>query len=261
LIESGYKYYNEDRLIGDSKLSSAIYLLDADRDTPNRYLSVFKKLNEKLDYKTVDIPCDQLYQIDKLYKISRFGGENVCKTIDALAEVGYKLTSMKGRKWLTYSDVDVISRFSKLDVDNFLNAFRKLKEKFKYKSIGSDSVGQIDNLLAVSQVLGYSQAIDYLASFGYKLGGKNLITALDVSNIENASDKLLKDSLESFTPCLYKSHPVKFIEYFKGLSVEDKKFAIRSILNCDKASHDPVIIKWLDENYLELVREVGLGLV
>ncbi len=261
LVVSGYKYSaHDDKIIDDMHLSSALYLLDAEKDTPNKYLDVFKKLKEKMDYKTVNVAHDQFYQVDKVYRLSKIRGD-ICKTIDVLAEIGYKPVKFYGgKRWLTYGDVDIMDKFTKFDVDNFLKAFRKLKEKLGYKSI-RNSFGQINDILTISQILGYSKAIDFLAEKrGYKIR-KSDINFVDIQNIKESADKLWEEAFEGFIPCLYKSSPVKFIEYFKGLGVEDKKVVIKSIFNCNEAFNDHGVVTWLDENYPELVREVGLSLV
>ncbi|MBM3199622.1 hypothetical protein FJZ53_01705, partial [Candidatus Woesearchaeota archaeon] len=257
LIVSGYKYHSkryykkEDTHLDDSHLSEAIHMLDDEKDTPSKYVSIFKKLKEKMGYKTVDVFCTQDWQVEELYKLSRVDGD-VCKIIDALAEVGYKLSNTHGGRRLTW-EADLVSKLAKSDVDGFLNVFRKLKENLGYKSVGSNSVGQINDLLAISQILGYSGAIDYLAATGYKLKNTDLmrkdITPDVIREINYASDRLLKDALEDFVPCLYNGHPVRFIEYFVNLSIEDRKTAIRSIFNCGKVSNDHGVIEWLDKEY------------
>ncbi len=258
LIESGYKYYNGDEyfIINDNQLSSALDMLDVE-GAPGKYLNVFRKLKEKLSYKTVDV-SEQLLQVDKISKISRLKGD-VCRAIDILAEVGYSLSTFKGKKMLLYEELDVFRDLAQVDADKFLKTFHKLKEKFKYKSIRRSS-GEIDCILAISQISGYSNAIDSLAETGYKIK-KIGLTSADIEEIKHTSDRLWKEALEDFTPCLYKNSPVEFIEYFKGLGVEDKKVVIKSIFNCNEIFNDHGVVTWLDENEPELIREVGLSLV
>jgi hypothetical protein len=258
LIESGYKYYNDDRLIDDTNLSSALYLLDAESDTPRKYFDVFWKLKEKLGYKTVSIPAiGQLNQIGKIFKISKKG--DACKVIDFLAEVGYKLGTFEGKGYINF-EVDIIEYLTKVDVDTFLKAFYKLKEELGYKSIKQYPIMyQIKSIIEISQLLGYARAIDYLATTGYKVK-KGGITEQDIEKIRHISEQLWRKSLEDLTTCLYKDMPGEFMRGFQHLSLEDKKSVIKSIFNCDKTSN-MVVITWLDENYPELVREVGLSLV
>lgn len=57
---------------------------------------------------------------------------------------------------------------------------------------------------------------------------------------------------------LYKDDARNFIEYFcNRASIEDKKTIIRDIMNCDFTNEE--VIKWLNDNETDLVREVGLN--
>ncbi|MBM3199601.1 hypothetical protein FJZ53_01600 [Candidatus Woesearchaeota archaeon] len=56
---------------------------------------------------------------------------------------------------------------------------------------------------------------------------------------------------------LYKDDASKFIEYFKNRDIEDKKTILKDIMNCESTNEE--IVKWLNDNYLDLIREVGFN--
>ena len=55
---------------------------------------------------------------------------------------------------------------------------------------------------------------------------------------------------------LYEKDTDKFIEYFKSKKQDDKKTILKDIMNCDYTNK--AIGDWLDENELDLVREVSM---
>lgn len=55
---------------------------------------------------------------------------------------------------------------------------------------------------------------------------------------------------------LYKENTDGFIKYFSNINDDEKKDALRKILDCDFENRK--VDSWLDEHYLQLVREVGL---
>ena len=55
---------------------------------------------------------------------------------------------------------------------------------------------------------------------------------------------------------LYKKDSQEFIEYFKSRKPDDKKVILKGILNCDYTNK--AVADWLDENEIELVREVSM---
>ena len=56
---------------------------------------------------------------------------------------------------------------------------------------------------------------------------------------------------------IYKENADNFIEYFKSKKQDDKKTILKSIMNCDYTNK--AVADWLDENELELVREVSMN--
>ena len=168
LVESGYKYYDREEyfIVNDNSLSSVLNLLDAEQDTPNRYANVFRKLKEKMGYKTVNV-SEQIFQVDRVFKISRFKGD-VCKAIDVLAEVGFSLRTFSGKKIILYEELDVIRDLAQTDTDKFLKTFYKLKEKLGYKTINvqfpksfnKNSMGQIEKIIELSGIGNVCEAID-----------------------------------------------------------------------------------------------------
>lgn len=56
---------------------------------------------------------------------------------------------------------------------------------------------------------------------------------------------------------LYKNDSKGFIEYFPRRSTEEKKVIMKDVMECELMNEE--VIKWLNENYLDLVREVGLN--
>ncbi len=55
---------------------------------------------------------------------------------------------------------------------------------------------------------------------------------------------------------LYEKKPKKFIKYFSKQSTTDKKKILKELLEYDKTNEE--VIQWLDKNYSDLIREVGL---
>ncbi len=55
---------------------------------------------------------------------------------------------------------------------------------------------------------------------------------------------------------LYEKKPKKFIKYFNEQSEADKKKILKELLEYDKTNEE--VINWLDKNYSELIKEVGL---
>ncbi len=55
----------------------------------------------------------------------------------------------------------------------------------------------------------------------------------------------------------YKNNTKGFIDYFSNSSVEEKKVIIKDIMNCDTTNEE--VVNWLNENHMDLVREVGLN--
>lgn len=55
----------------------------------------------------------------------------------------------------------------------------------------------------------------------------------------------------------YKEDATGFIEYFSSRSPEEKKFMIRDVMGCDFVNEE--VVKWLNDNETDLVREVGLN--
>ncbi len=204
---------------------------------PENYLKVFKKLKEKLGYNTVRAAeskgglNDLSYeQVQKIIEISQIPG-NVCEIINTLAE---------------WRNLDVNAHGK----DNSLHA-------------GGLRIGE--------------KKVDKLPPWGvtdvsrdfkkYKIDKKKGLTDKDVQIIKYISDELWKKALENIIPCFYsfprtsyKENLQCFIECFKSLSAEEKKKALKGVFNCKKVTNEEVI-RWLDENEPELVREVGLSLV
>ncbi len=56
---------------------------------------------------------------------------------------------------------------------------------------------------------------------------------------------------------LYKDDTKGFIMYFQGKSIEEKKAILKDIMNCDTTNEE--VVNWLNENCLDIVREVGLS--
>lgn len=206
LIETGYKYYNGNEYfkISDDNLSSALNLLDFE-DSPNNYLNVFRKLKEKLDYKTVNISfIEQLFQIDIIFKMSRFKGD-VCRAIDLLAEIGYSLRTFKGKKRLLYEELDIIRDLAQVDADNFLKTFYKLKEKLGYKTIhvrpsnilgsNSSSRDQIGKIIEVSKLGNVCEAIEAFS------GWRNLdVNAYGKDNSLHAGGLRIEKKVDKMPP-------------------------------------------------------------
>lgn len=312
LIESGYKCQSSLYYPSDVSLSSALYLLDTEMDTPSKYLNVFRKLKEKLGYKTVNVlyAREQINQVDEIFKISRFKGD-VCKAIDALTESGYNLATLGSKAWICYRDKDAIQEVAISGPENYLKAFRKLKKKLGYKSIpvtksflNELAYDQVHRIIKISQIpsdvckaidaftewrnldvdaygkdnslhagglrIG-EKKVDRLPPWGdinlsrdfkkYKIDKKKGITQKDVEILKYLSDNLWEDCLNILTPCFYREPDSNlFIKCFESLSIEEKKAALKGVFNCDK-TNDPAIIAWLDKNYPDLVREVGLSII
>ena len=55
---------------------------------------------------------------------------------------------------------------------------------------------------------------------------------------------------------IYKENADNFIEYFKSKKQDDKKTILKDIMNCDYTNK--AVADWLDENEIELVREVSM---
>lgn len=227
LAESSYKL---------AKFGSKAWICYRDKDAirevaisgPENYLKAFMKLKKKLGYNTIPLTKDWLNeraydQVRRIIEISQILGS--CKAIDAFAE------------------------WRNLDVD----AYRK--------DMGLHAGGlKIDE-----------RKVDKLPPWGdlnlshdfknYKIDKKKGITQKDVEIIKYISDNLWEDCLNILTPCFYREPDSNlFIKCFESLSIEEKKAVLKGVFNCDK-TNDPVIIAWLDKNYPDLVREVGLGLV
>ncbi len=55
---------------------------------------------------------------------------------------------------------------------------------------------------------------------------------------------------------LYEKNPKKFMRYFNEQSNTNKKNILRELLEHDKINDE--VVKWLDKNYPDLIREIGL---
>ena len=56
---------------------------------------------------------------------------------------------------------------------------------------------------------------------------------------------------------LYKEDAKRFILYFQGKNIEEKKAIVKDIMNCDATNKE--VVNWLNEYCLDLIREVGLN--
>ncbi|MDP2906425.1 MAG: hypothetical protein Q8O03_00645 [Nanoarchaeota archaeon] len=56
---------------------------------------------------------------------------------------------------------------------------------------------------------------------------------------------------------LYKEDAKRFITYFQGKNIEEKKAIVKDIMNCDATNEE--VVNWLNEYCLDIVREVGLS--
>ncbi|MDP2906430.1 MAG: hypothetical protein Q8O03_00670 [Nanoarchaeota archaeon] len=56
---------------------------------------------------------------------------------------------------------------------------------------------------------------------------------------------------------MYKDNTKDFIDYFSNKNLEEKKIILKDIMNCEFTNEE--VVKWLNENYLDLVREVGFN--
>ncbi|MDP2906848.1 MAG: hypothetical protein Q8O03_02810 [Nanoarchaeota archaeon] len=143
LAESGYKL---------ATLGNKAWMCYHDRDAireasmsgPENYLKVFKKLKEKLDYKTVRVKSEilngQSYnQVQKIIEISQIAG-NVCKAIDILRdykrlgfgifkEYNFKEYKIDRKKGITDEDVGRIRYISDMlwkdSLKDFTSCFYK----------------------------------------------------------------------------------------------------------------------------------------
>jgi hypothetical protein len=64
---------------------------------------------------------------------------------------------------------------------------------------------------------------------------------------------------EEVAIAFYKKNSDKFIEYFPKQTALSKKMILKEIFKCDFVNEE--VIRWLDKEESELVREVGLSLV
>lgn len=68
----------------------------------------------------------------------------------------------------------------------------------------------------------------------------------------NGFKELKLDHLE-----LYKNNTKGFTDYFNNRNVEERKTIVKDIMNCEVTNEE--VIKWLNENHLDLIREVGFN--
>jgi len=69
---------------------------------------------------------------------------------------------------------------------------------------------------------------------------------------ENGFKEVRLDHIE-----LYKDNASKFIEYFKNRSLEEKKMILKDIMGYESTNEE--VVRWLNENCLDIIREVGLN--
>jgi len=196
--------------------------------------------------------------------------ENVEEVIKTLGETGYD--SLK-----TYSgDVYTYVRLS----DNNLEAFKMFSSNGLYKryskvfnalknlgykdikSYDTTTKNQLDYLVEISKLNGDAVgAVHVLASNGYQIDQVIGVSRRDVQNVTQIIGEA-KNEKGGIPAYLYEKGILKtFQDYFTGLSNEDKKSAIGTLLEYE--AKEPTegmkgIQKWIEENHKELLAEAGL---
>ncbi|MDP2907918.1 MAG: hypothetical protein Q8O03_08320 [Nanoarchaeota archaeon] len=76
---------------------------------------------------------------------------------------------------------------------------------------------------------------------------------------EDKGYKSTPEKMITYYTSLYKEDSDKFVRFFRKRDFKEKKKILEGILECDFTNE--TIIKYFDENWSNLVREVGLSLV
>lgn len=251
-------------------LSLIKYLANSD---VKKFLNIFEKLRNRFDYKIVEMRyCSNTGgssgQIKRLLELLELKGD-VCKALDVLADSGYCISSYKewgdfffDDKTIRYvgeEDVRIVKKLVKPDMSStYSNIFTKLKERLKYKGT-KNRHSEISNLIGLSKLEGdVCGAIDILAEQGYKVN-KSGLTLNDLTTIERFAKDLWNKKIGGLSieqSRLYQDDAKGFINYFSNINDEEKKGILRAILNCDHYNKE--VIDWLDNNYANLIRDVGL---
>ncbi len=237
-----------------------------------KFLDIFNVLKKRFGYNSVDMENlhgagNSIGQVERILELSNM--EGVCEIFDILADTGYKLdTEWKGLQHvpciLTKNMEDIKKLVKgKLYKTEYSQLITKLENQLGYKNIKKDYT----QLLHLADFFSKfrsdicEKTIDLLpVNFRTFKYNSNRLTEEDISEMKKVAYKLWEKELDNIkleNKCLYKENTQGFIELFSSLKETEQKTVIKSILSCDHYNKE--IADWLDKNYPNLIREVGLS--
>lgn len=244
-----------------------------------QFLKFFKKFQSCFNpgKKRLDFYKPYQENIIELYRM-RGDLENMMET---LADSGYKLDryfniDLRIVKSVFQGDINIFEDLLRNDLFKKYSAvFNALKKGLGYKSVSSygkreEMRNQTGTIIKLSQSDGdIVGAIYVLASNDYKINEKRGIIKSEVEFIENITKEIEKGKSRREGGShiyLYKKGNVEiFKKYFSDLSSNDKGRVLESIFkyeyNSDEqnmGSNKKGIQEWLEKEYPEIVREIGI---
>lgn len=230
---------------------------------PDKFLKVWdlldKYLNKEGDKWSGGNKNRNIKMMKELCKIN-----NIEEIIETLGKIGYVLAINYYTVFIPEDDLKIFEKFAKDKLyEKCALSFKALK-KLGYQSIKSYETPkstQLGYILEISSLKGnVTGAIYALASNGYQIDQVAGINKLDIQNIKQVIKEAEKEK-GGISIFLYEKGNLEiFQDYFNNLKVEDRKSALESILEYDKEnSNNKEIIKWLEETYKDLLKEVGFS--
>ena len=267
LCKCGYIGFPDSSSLFESSLIEKLSKSDTDK-----FLDVFNVLKKRLNYESIFMENLRNSgglkgQVTKILELSSL--EGIDETLGILAESGYELS----KEWkglnkvpcILKTDLDIVKKMvcGKLYKKEYCQLITKLEKRLGYKNIKKDYT----QLLYLTDFFSRfrsdicEKAIDLLPLNFRTFHYHDKLTEEDVSEMKKIAYDLWEkelDSLKLENICLYKENAQGFIELFSSLKEREQKAVLKSIMDC--AYENKEIIKWLDKNYIGLIREVGLGL-
>jgi len=119
---------------------------------------------------------------------------------------------------------------------------------------------EIEHIVRITMLPGDPlEALTRLSKKGFRIDN-SYVSLQDVETIAKSSEQIWDEKLKPIEighKCFYKEDAKSFIKYFSSIKTEqEKKRIIKALMACPHNNEQ--VIKWLDENEHDLVREVGL---
>ena len=244
---------------------------DLYNDGAYEFLKVWDILEEHINKKGYRWRNYNSFKVIK--ELSKIDGiEDIIKT---LSIIGYELRTIKvdftNYVYFLEKDSDIFKTLAEAELyKEYIVRFKALKSLGyeDIKSYKSSAKIQLGRLVKIAKIQGdVVGAIYVLASKGYKIDQATGIGKFDIQNLEKVAGEVDKEKSEGKNGVpiyLYEKGNLEvFQDYFESLGYDDKKLVLESILDYQpeegrqETDGGVIIQKWLEENYLNLIKEVG----